>query len=71
MREQNDPDLWDKLIDMSIKDASFICSLLREAGSEVDPVEILRRIPDNLGAIAGLIPAIGIVLEDKKLLVPL
>ena len=42
------PDLWDDLLDYSMDKPQFIRALLAEVGTSIDPIQLIRRIPDGL-----------------------
>jgi len=51
IESQNDQDLWEDLIESSMKNADFISSLLEHIGgasSYVDPIKVIKRIPDGI-----------------------
>ncbi|KAK2754037.1 Vacuolar protein sorting-associated protein 41 [Arachnomyces sp. PD_36] len=47
-RSQDDPDLWDDLLDYSMDKPEFIRSLLAEAGTSIDPIKLVKRIPSGV-----------------------
>lgn len=47
-KEQNDASLWDDLLDYSMNKPSFIRGLLEEVGTAIDPIKLVRRIPEGL-----------------------
>ncbi|KAI8618778.1 hypothetical protein BC830DRAFT_1107192 [Chytriomyces sp. MP71] len=47
-KEQNDEVLWDDLIRYSVDKPPFIIGLLENLGSHIDPVKIIRQIPEGL-----------------------
>lgn len=42
------PDLWDDLLDYSMDKPPFIRALLSEVGTAINPIQLIRRIPDGL-----------------------
>lgn len=46
-KEQNDASLWDDLLDYSMNKPSFIKGLLEEVGTTIDPIKLVRRIPED------------------------
>lgn len=52
-KEQDDTQLWDDLLDYSMDKPVFIRGLLEEVGTAIDPITLVRRIPEGL-AIDGL-----------------
>ena len=47
-REQGDAELWDDLLDFSMDKPRFIRGLLERVGTSVDPIRLVRRIPEGL-----------------------
>jgi len=47
-KEQNDASLWDDLLDYSMNKPSFIRGLLEEVGTAINPIKLVRRIPEGL-----------------------
>ncbi|KAL9121167.1 MAG: hypothetical protein Q9187_002274, partial [Circinaria calcarea] len=47
-KDQDDPDLWNDLLDYSMNKPSFIRGLLEEVGTAIDPIKLVRRIPEGL-----------------------
>ncbi|KAG4301223.1 hypothetical protein PCK1_002533 [Pneumocystis canis] len=45
---QTDQDLWEDLIAYSLDKPVFICRLLENAGSVIDPIKLIKRIPEGL-----------------------
>ncbi|KAG5518806.1 hypothetical protein PMAC_002777 [Pneumocystis sp. 'macacae'] len=45
---QKDEDLWEDLIIYSLNKPIFICRLLENAGSSIDPIKLIKRIPEGL-----------------------
>lgn len=45
---KENPDLWDDLLDYSMDKPRFIRGLLEEVGTAIDPIELVRRIPEGL-----------------------
>ncbi|KAJ2903143.1 putative vacuolar assembly protein [Zalerion maritima] len=64
-KEQNDPDLWDDLLNYSMDKPRFIRGLLEEVGTAINPIKLVRRIPEGL-EIEGLREGIrGIIREHE------
>jgi hypothetical protein len=60
-KQQDDPDLWNDLLDYSMDKPRFIRGLLEEVGTAIDPITLVRRIPEGLeieGLREGLIKMI-------------
>lgn len=47
-KQQDDPDLWDDLLDYSMSRPKFIQGLLAEIGTAIDPIKLVKRIPSGL-----------------------
>jgi hypothetical protein len=47
-KSQDDADLWDDLLSYSMDKPEFIRALLAEAGTSIDPIKLVRRIPSGL-----------------------
>ncbi|KAL8951405.1 MAG: hypothetical protein Q9222_002626 [Ikaeria aurantiellina] len=47
-KEQDDPSLWDDLLNYSMSKPLFIRGLLEEVGTSIDPVKLVRKIPEAL-----------------------
>ncbi|KAI1915919.1 Vacuolar protein sorting-associated protein 41 [Ophidiomyces ophidiicola] len=47
-KSQDDPDLWDDLLSYSMDKPEYIRRLLVEAGTAIDPIKLVRRIPSGL-----------------------
>ena len=47
-KSQDDPDLWEDLLDYSMDKPRFIHGLLVEAGTSIDPIKLVKRIPSGL-----------------------
>lgn len=47
-KEQDDPDLWDDLLEYSMSRPNFISGLLAEVGTAIDPVKLVKQIPSGL-----------------------
>ena len=48
VKERHDEELWEALIDRGAKDPKSLSKLLDTAGSHIDPIVIIERIPSNL-----------------------
>lgn len=48
VKERQDEELWEVLIDRGAKDPKSLSKLLDTAGSHIDPIVIIERIPDKL-----------------------
>jgi hypothetical protein len=47
-KEQDDPDLWEDLLNYSMDKPSFIRALLEQVGTTINPITLVRRIPEGL-----------------------
>lgn len=65
-KSQDDVDLWDDLLDYSMDKPPFIRGLLEEVGTAIDPVKLVRRIPEGL-EIEGLKNGISKMLKEFEL----
>jgi hypothetical protein len=45
---KENPDLWDDLLDYSMDKPAFIRGLLEEVGTAIDPIKLVRRIPERV-----------------------
>jgi hypothetical protein len=65
-KEQDDPDLWEDLLDYSMDKPSFICGLLEQVGTSINPIKLVRRIPEGL-EIAGLREGIRHIMKEHEI----
>ncbi|KAG6015477.1 hypothetical protein E4U43_005256 [Claviceps pusilla] len=65
-KEQDDPDLWDNLLDYSMDKPNFIRALLEQVGTAVNPVTLVRRIPEGL-EIQGLREGLTHMMKEHEL----
>lgn len=65
--KQNDHDLWEDLLNHSAQDARYTRVLLECGNSNIDPVNILKRIPQKSN-IPGLKETLEKIFRDKILL---
>ncbi|KAL5002406.1 hypothetical protein BDV10DRAFT_191600 [Aspergillus recurvatus] len=65
-KSQDDPDLWEDLVDYSMDKPRFIHGLLVEAGTSIDPIKLVRRIPSGL-EIEGLREGLTGLLKEHDL----
>lgn len=65
-KEYNDEDLWDELVGLSLHKPAFICGLLENSDSVINPVRIIERIPNDL-QVPGLRTTLIKVLQDLNL----
>lgn len=65
-KEQDDPSLWDDLLDYSMDKPSFIRGLLEDVGTSIDPIKLLRRIPQGM-EIQGLREGLMKMIREYEL----
>ncbi|KAJ5887964.1 hypothetical protein N7495_008005 [Penicillium taxi] len=65
-KSQDDPDLWEDLLDYSMDKPKFIHGLLVEAGTSIDPIKLVRRIPSGL-EIEGLREGLSRLIREHDL----
>ncbi|KAL1301650.1 hypothetical protein AAFC00_005872 [Neodothiora populina] len=63
---KENPDLWDDLLDYSMDKPAFIRALLEEVGTAINPITLVRRIPDGL-EIEGLRDGIGKMIREYEI----
>ncbi|KAF2752252.1 vacuolar assembly protein-like protein [Sporormia fimetaria CBS 119925] len=65
-KEQDDPDLWNDLLEYSMDKPHFIRGLLEEVGTAIDPIQLVKRIPEGL-EIEGLRDGIGRMVREYEI----
>jgi len=65
-KEQDDSDLWNDLLEYSMDKPHFIRGLLAEVGTAIDPIKLVRRIPEGL-EIEGLRDGIGRMVREYEI----
>jgi hypothetical protein len=65
-KEQDDAELWDDLLEYSMDKPRFIRGLLEEVGTSIDPIKLVRRIPEGL-EIEGLREGIGRMVREYEI----
>ncbi|KAI9790067.1 MAG: Vacuolar protein sorting-associated protein 41 [Peltula sp. TS41687] len=65
-KTQNDKELWNDLLDYSMDKPRFIRGLLEEVGTAIDPVTLIRRIPEGL-EVEGLKNGLSKILKEYEL----
>ena len=50
-KEQDDKGLWEDLLEYSMSRPAFISGLLAEAGTAINPIELVKRIPTQLEVV--------------------
>ena len=69
-KEENDEELWEDLITASLGRADFIKELLFNIGTHVDPIKLIKKIPNGM-KIPSLRDALVKILQDYNLQVSL
>ncbi|KAL7751037.1 Vacuolar protein sorting-associated protein 41 [Sorochytrium milnesiophthora] len=69
-KDQNDEELWDSVINFSMKRPDFVKVLLENVGSHIDPIKVISRIPKHL-EIPGLKDAIVKIMRDHYIQISL
>jgi len=65
-KEQDDTDLWEDLLDYSMDKPRFIRGLLEEVGTAIDPITLVRRIPEGL-EIEGLREGLSRMIKEYEI----
>ena len=65
-KEQADKGLWDELVEYSMSKPRFILGLLQEVGTSVDPIQLIKRIPEGV-EIKGLKGGVMKLLKEYEL----
>ncbi|KAI9822388.1 MAG: Vacuolar protein sorting-associated protein 41 [Pycnora praestabilis] len=65
-KEQDDPDLWNDLLNYSMDKPRFIRGLLEEVGTAIDPITLVRRIPEGL-EIEGLREGLSRMIKEYEI----
>ncbi|KAI0813532.1 hypothetical protein GGR55DRAFT_634883 [Xylaria sp. FL0064] len=65
-KEQDDPDLWDDLLEYSMDKPRFIRGLLEEVGTSINPITLVRRIPECL-EIPGLREGLTHIMKEHEI----
>jgi vacuolar protein sorting-associated protein 41 len=65
-KEQDDPDLWEDLLNYSMDKPKFIRGLLEEVGTSIDPITLVRRIPEGL-EIPGLREGLKHIMKEHEI----
>ncbi|KAL2016607.1 hypothetical protein VTK56DRAFT_3264 [Thermocarpiscus australiensis] len=65
-KEQDDPDLWEDLLDYSMDKPRFIRALLEEVGTAINPIALVRRIPEGL-EIEGLREGLKHIMKEHEI----
>lgn len=65
-KNQDDPDLWEDLLNYSMDKPRFIRGLLEEVGTAINPITLVRRIPEGL-EIEGLREGLSRMIREYEL----
>lgn len=65
-KEQDDPDLWEDLLDYSMDKPTFLRALLEQVGTAINPITLVRRIPEKL-EIHGLREGLTHMMKEHEL----
>ena len=65
-KSQDDPDLWNELLDHSMDKPRFIRGLLEEVGTSINPITLVRRIPKGL-EIEGLREGLSRMIREHEI----
>lgn len=65
-KEQDDTDLWEDLLDYSMDKPRFIRGLLEEVGTAINPITLVRRIPEGL-EIDGLRDGLSRMIKEYEI----
>lgn len=65
-KDQDDPDLWEDLLGYSMDKPSFIRGLLEQVGTAINPIKLIRRIPEGL-EIEGLRDGLKHIMKQHEL----
>ncbi|CAK7566467.1 MAG: Vacuolar protein sorting-associated protein 41 [Sporothrix epigloea] len=65
-KEQDDRDLWEDLLNYSMDKPRFIRGLLEEVGTAIDPITMVRRIPEGL-EIEGLRGGLQHIMKEYEI----
>ncbi|ATY63007.1 Tetratricopeptide-like helical [Cordyceps militaris] len=66
VKEQDDPDLWNDLLDYSMDKPSFIRALLEQVGTAINPIALVERIPEGL-EVEGLREGLTHMMKEHEL----
>lgn len=65
-KEKDDPDLWEDLLEYSMDKPRFIRGLLEEVGTAINPITLVRRIPEGL-EIPGLQDGLKHIMKEHEI----
>src|SRR4051812_3473388 len=65
-KDLDDPDLWEDLLKYSMDKPRFIRGLLEEVGTAINPITLVRRIPEGL-EIEGLREGLKHIMKEHEI----
>lgn len=65
-KDLDDPDLWEDLLNYSMDKPRFIRGLLEEVGTAINPITLVRRIPEGL-EIEGLREGLKHIMKEHEI----
>ncbi|KAK4167021.1 putative vacuolar protein sorting-associated protein [Cladorrhinum sp. PSN259] len=65
-KEQDDPELWEDLLQYSMDKPRFIRGLLEEVGTAINPITLVKRIPEGL-EIDGLREGLKHIMKEHEI----
>jgi hypothetical protein len=65
-KDQDDPDLWEDLLNYSMDKPRFIRGLLEEVGTAINPITLVRKIPEGL-EIPGLREGLKHIMKEHEI----
>lgn len=65
-KDLDDPDLWEDLLNYSMDKPRFIRGLLEKVGTAIDPITLVRRIPEGL-EIEGLREGLQHIMKEHEI----
>lgn len=65
-KDLDDPDLWEDLLNYSMDKPRFIRGLLEEVGTAIDPITLVRRIPEGM-EIEGLREGLKHIMKEHEI----
>ncbi|KAM0281144.1 hypothetical protein ACHAQH_003723, partial [Verticillium albo-atrum] len=65
-KEQDDPELWSDLLDYSMDKPKFIRGLLEQVGTAINPITLVRRIPEGL-EVEGLREGLAHIMKEHEI----
>ncbi|EPS42473.1 hypothetical protein H072_3587 [Dactylellina haptotyla CBS 200.50] len=65
-KSRDDPELWNDLLEYGMDKPSFILGLLENVGTSLDPIELVKRIPNGL-EVPGLKEGLTKILREHEI----